>query len=182
MGFSNFPLLSFIKNKIQTPVSLDTVTPANSEPLPVLITGANGSVNINAGNLSLEVQTSGFGPFPDSMQITDGTDTLAINPDGSINTDTTAGGQAGVGRVTLVTINNTGWTALPATPLANRNAFCIQNRSGQEIKINYTNTDPGYVGMTIDFHGERNYDIGPAIIMYAKSISSSCVVNVEEIS
>lgn len=183
-GFFNLPLLAFIKNGIQTAVSKDTVTPANSTPLPVEITSANGDVAINAANLNLEVQTTGFGPYPDSMQITDGVDTLAINADGSTNVvgHLEASGQSIAGRVTDVTINNLTWTALPATPLANRNALVIQNRSGQLIKLNYSSGVSGFTGVAVDHHGERSYDMGASIILYAKSETSSCIVTVEEIS
>lgn len=85
------------------------------------------------------------------------------------------------GKITEVTIDNISWTALPTTALSARNAICIQNRSGQEIKINYVNT-VGYVGMVIDNKGERFYDISDSIIIYARSLSSSAVVTVEEIA
>jgi hypothetical protein len=84
--FSNLPVFSFLRNGQQVPVQKDTVNPANTNPLPVELTGASGDVAINAANLHLEVQTSGFGANPDSMQITDGTNTLAITPSGGIAT------------------------------------------------------------------------------------------------
>jgi len=85
------------------------------------------------------------------------------------------------GLVTVVTINNTTWTQIPATPLTNRNAMAIINRSGQEIKINYSAVG-GYVGVPINNNNERYYDIKDTIVLYAKSSSSSCDVIIEEIS
>lgn len=85
MSFFNHPMFSFLKNGIQTPVSKDTVTPANSTPLPVELTGASGDVAINAANLHMEVQLSDQGTDPDVTRIGDGTNQLAINADGSIN-------------------------------------------------------------------------------------------------
>lgn len=86
------------------------------------------------------------------------------------------------GKVTEVTIDNTTWTALPATALLNRNAIAVQNRTGQEIKINYDPLTVGYVGIVIDDKSERFYDITDEIIIYAKSKTSSCVVFVEELA
>lgn len=86
------------------------------------------------------------------------------------------------GLITEVTINSSSWTALPAVALTNRNALSIQNKSGQQIKINYDNSTVGYVGMVIEDGGERFYDIQDNIIIYAKSSTSSCTLNVEEIA
>lgn len=86
------------------------------------------------------------------------------------------------GRVTEVTLNPTTWTALPATPLVDRNTIAIQNVSAEEIKINYNSGQAGYVGIVVSSGSERTYDITDAIIIYAKSISSVVTINVEEIS
>jgi hypothetical protein len=86
------------------------------------------------------------------------------------------------GRVTEVTLNSSTWTALPATPLANRNAISIQNRTGIEIKVNYSSGVSGYVGMVIPSGGERFYDITDAIIIYAKSTTGTPTINVEELA
>lgn len=86
------------------------------------------------------------------------------------------------GKITLVTINDSTWSALPTTALTNRNAICIQNRSGQEIKINYDNTVVGYVGVVLPDKGERYYDISDSIVIYAKSSSGTANVTVEEIA
>ena len=98
------------------------------------------------------------------------------------NFSTSPGGLRNAGRVTEVTINNNTWTALPATPIALRNAISIQNISGQEIKVNYDPTVSGYVGIVIATGNERFYDITDAIPIYAKSSASSCSLNIEELS
>jgi len=86
------------------------------------------------------------------------------------------------GKITEVTINNTGWTALPATALTDRNALAIQNWSDTEVKINYDNT-VGYVGMIISANGgERQYDITDNIVMYGRSSSGTKTLYIEEIS
>jgi hypothetical protein len=86
------------------------------------------------------------------------------------------------GRFTEVTIDNTAWFALPATALTNRNAIRIQNRTTQEIKINFDPLETGYKGMVVDAGAEAYYDIKDTVVIYAKSISSSCILYVEEIA
>ncbi len=87
------------------------------------------------------------------------------------------------GRITEVTIDDVSWTALPPTPLTNRNAMSIQNVSGFEIKVNYVD-NVGYIGMVIPNNNERYYDIKDSIIMYARaqSGSGSVIINVEELA
>lgn len=86
------------------------------------------------------------------------------------------------GRMTLVTLNDSTWTALPATPLANRNAISIQNQDTVEIKYNYDNTEPGYVGAKIAPDGERFLEIKDTIIVYAKTQTGTATILVEELS
>lgn len=85
------------------------------------------------------------------------------------------------GRHQEVTINSTGWTALPATPLADRNAIAIQNNTVTDVKINHT-TSVGYVGMLLVPGAERTYDIKDTIILYGRSAAGSVTLDVEEIS
>lgn len=103
-------------------------------------------------------------------------------PSNSISGVINVSGLTIAGRITEVTINDATWTALPATPLTNRNAMSIQNRSGVEIKLNYDNTVATYFGVVITNNGERMYDITDDIIIYAKSSSGTVNIVVEEIS
>lgn len=86
------------------------------------------------------------------------------------------------GKITVVAIDNLTWTPLPATPLSLRNAIAIQNKSGQQVKLNYDNTTVGYVGVYLENNAERFYDIGQSVIIYAKSQTSACTLVVEELS
>lgn len=86
------------------------------------------------------------------------------------------------GSVTVVALNATTWTALPASALDNRNALAVQNDSGVEVKVNYDNATVGYVGMTIRDKEERFYDITDSIVLYAKAASGTPSVNVEELA
>ncbi|TXH08946.1 MAG: hypothetical protein E6R04_09635 [Spirochaetes bacterium] len=108
---------------------------------------------------------------------------FTTNSDGEvvIRTESTTAGIGGSGLVTVVTLNSSTWTALPASALSGRKALAIQNRSGIEIKINYSSGVVGYVGMVIPDGGERFYDIGD-IVVYGKSASGTPDVNVEELA
>jgi len=86
------------------------------------------------------------------------------------------------GRILVQQINSTNWTALPLVPLTNRNAICIQNRSGVEVAINYTDTELGFVGIRMDNGAERYYDIKDSIILYAKSSSGIVDLIIEELA
>lgn len=86
------------------------------------------------------------------------------------------------GRLTEVALNAVTWTALPAAPLANRNAMGIQNQSGTEIKLNYSNTEPLYKGVIVGAGSERYYDIKDTITVYAKAAAGTPTVLIEEIS
>ena len=83
---------------------------------------------------------------------------------------------------TLVTLNSSTWTALPATALTDRNAISIQNQSGIEIKINYGSGIVGYVGAIIQAGGERAYDVTDSIILYGKSASGTPTIYIEELA
>ena len=92
------------------------------------------------------------------------------------------------GKVTIVPIVEGSWTALPATPLTDRNAICIINDSTFEAKVNYDYTaalPAGYEGVSIRANGgERQYDIKEYIPIYAKAAPGSGGFDliVEEIS
>ena len=104
------------------------------------------------------------------------------NPIGGVDGTVTISGQKNSGKFTEVTINSTTWTALPSTALANRNSLTIQNQGSVAIKVSPSNVPAGYVGMVIHPSGDRSYNIGPSIVLYAKSSSGSVTVGVEEFS
>lgn len=96
----------------------------------------------------------------------------------------TTSGLTIAGKITIVPIDDTNWTALPAAPLANRNAICIQNQSATEMKVQFDALTVGYVGMIIPANSERFYDITDSIILYGKCSTGAGPINVavEEIS
>lgn len=87
------------------------------------------------------------------------------------------------GRVTEVLLSTTEWTALPpGGPLDNRNAINIQNYSGDEIRLNYSSTIPGFTGIILNDQSERALDIKDTIQLYAKAKTGGSVIIVDEIS
>lgn len=86
------------------------------------------------------------------------------------------------GRITEVTIDSTSWTALPASPLANRNSISIQNQASVEFKLNYDNSVVGYTGVKVLAQSERYYEITDNVIIYAKCTAGTTTVLVEELA
>jgi hypothetical protein len=104
------------------------------------------------------------------------------NPLDNLNVTVSQTSLHGSGIVTDVTLNDATWTALPPTPLVGRSAVAVQNNSGQSVKINYDNTEPGFVGVLLPDGQDRFYDISDQIVQYAKSSSGAAVIQVEELS
>jgi len=103
--------------------------------------------------------------------------------DAQINAAFSPQGLQNEGRHTEVTINDSGWTALPSIPLNDRNAIAVQNFSGFEMKYNYA-TVGSYAGMRIIDRANRELDIKDDIILYGRAEpgAGSVVVDVEEVS
>ena len=85
------------------------------------------------------------------------------------------------GIVTEIVIDNTSWTALPTTPLVNRDGLGIQNPNNQEIKLNFA-TPAGYIGWAIAKQGETFLDLKDTVTIYAKSNTSSITIVIMEMT
>lgn len=72
--------IQFKKDGTAVEVMTDSVTPANSVPLPVELRGASGPINITAGDIN--VQLSDKGANPDITRIGDGVNELQMNASG----------------------------------------------------------------------------------------------------
>ena len=127
--------------------------------------------------LDPNINTREFDKFEDVSGLTH----VRVKATGVSGTFTPSGLKV-AGRITAVTLNSATWTALPLTPLTARNAMRIQNQSGIEIKLNYDNTEPTYLGVWIKPNGSELYDISDTIVLYGKSASGTPTVIVEEIS
>lgn len=176
MSFFNHPMLSFLRNGVQTPVLKDTVTPANSRPLPVELMGATGDVAINATNLHLEVQLSDGGTDPDVVRIGDGTDELAINADGSINVLASIGG-ASTPTIQVLTVAIANTEQSYAFP-ANTKQFKLQTRSGGKIKYSFSAGTSGTNYLTLwpgSFNSEDGLDVTGLSVYYQSPVVGSVV-------
>ena len=89
------------------------------------------------------------------------------------------GGLTTSGIITEVVVNDTTWTALPASPLASRKVIAIQNESGQTCKLNYDNAAAGFVGVYLKTGAERQYD--SSVVVYAKCTTGTATLVVEEV-
>ena len=101
---------------------------------------------------------------------------------GEVTGEFTPTGLTTAGLLTPVILSDAAWTALPPSALTDRNAISIQNVSGVEIKVNYDNTEVGYVGVAVESGAERFYNITDSIPIYAKAASGTPTIMIEEIS
>lgn len=111
-----------------------------------------------------------------------GTDPIWPPTEGTFTGEIITSGLTIAGLMTVVPLNAATWVALPPASLPNRNTIAIQNQSGIEIKYNYDNTEPGYVGTIIAPGGERFINITDSIPVYAKASAGTPSIMVEEIS
>lgn len=96
--------------------------------------------------------------------------TVTRYPNINVTGTFTPQGLSNGGKYTIFTINDSSWTALPPTPLVNRNTVSIINISGSKIKINHSLSVVGYEGATLlPNEGERSYPIRDTITIYAKA-------------
>ena len=104
--------------------------------------------------------------------------------DGAIRARTSSktSGLSTAGRITSVDVSDSVWTSIPEIPLENRNAIAIQNDSGVDVKINYSNTADTSLGINISNGCERFYDITDSIDLFAISSSGTATLIIEEIS
>jgi hypothetical protein len=92
------------------------------------------------------------------------------------------GGLTTGGKITEVTLNSSSWVALPPTALTDRNGMGLQNPNATAIKLNFDNTEPGYVGWRIAPNGETFLDVKDSIIVYAKAEVGNPTLVVMEIA
>jgi hypothetical protein len=89
------------------------------------------------------------------------------------------------GRITQVTIDDTGWVALPATPLTARNHIRVDNFLGaNDMLIQYADKNGPAItyGKTIPQGSWDGWDITDDIEIYGRAVSGSFPVIVEEIA
>lgn len=103
---------------------------------------------------------------------------------GSITGEFTPVGLTKAGKFRKVTLNDTTWTAVPATPLTNRNTIKFLNRTPFEVYINFAPTEPIYDGMLVTPNdGTLSYPVRDTIVLYAMfELGGSGNLHVEELA
>jgi hypothetical protein len=97
--------------------------------------------------------------------------------------DVTLIGLSTTGRVSKVSINNTGWTAIPAAALNDRQSIAVQNLTGGTVLLNWDNTKPITEGMVLANGNERYYTVGDSLTLYAVHTTAvSAILNTEELA
>lgn len=107
-------------------------------------------------------------------------------PDGktAVRTNSVPNGLNLSGRITEVSLDDSAWVPLPATPLANRASILVQNKSGNGNVVlwQYDNGAGATVGVQIVDGEAKTADIGPAIIVYGRMLSGAGLVAIDEVS
>lgn len=91
----------------------------------------------------------------------------------------------GEGKITVVALNDSSWTPLPAIALPGRKAMGVQNVSGFEMKLQYVvSPDPGYVGLKVAPGSERYYAYTDGIAVYGRLApgSGTASIIIEELA
>lgn len=151
-------------------------------PMPVQL--SDGSIDIGTVNAELEVQLShqdnvpDAGDVADSVQIGDGEDILAINPDGSINV---AIGVAGLPKTVNIPVAaaNTEVT-YTFTTATKRFRFKVQD-SDSKAKISYTAGESGTDYWTVhrgDSYEEESLDLTAGVSMYFQLNKANQIVEI----
>lgn len=134
--------------------------------------------DINIGNVDVQGEHNTVLPTLTNGQ----KDDLQLDDRGRLITTATASGLSTAGKITEITINSTGWTTLPTTALTSRNGIGIQNPNGVEIKLNFDNAEPGYIGWRISPNGETFLDIKDSVIIYAKAAAGTPTLTLMEVA
>lgn len=113
-----------------------------------------------------------------SIAISDGTNTLAINADGSLNTKTAVGAAM---KASAETVTTTAAQVL-TTPLANRTSVIIQNEGTQSVYVGHDNTVTSSNGIKISKASSATLEVGDGVDIYMLSASGSMSVRFLEIA
>lgn len=138
------------------------------------ITIANTSFAVTATDLDIRDLTH----VSDSVKIGDGTDFLAINSDGSINTATTTAGLDSW--QTSVFSATTTAAEIAATPLANRKKMIIQNLGNNDVYIGENNSVTSSNGIRLPKGASLEFEFGDGSNIWALTASSTADLRVSE--
>lgn len=174
-------------------VALDAATLAALEDITATVSGtvaldaatlaALENVTVTATDLDIRDLTAAT----DSVSISDGTDSLAINADGSINVQFAAAGKQSVVETNngcahaAVSVTTTA-APLVATPLADRTTIHIQNTGSSPIYIGCDATVTSTNGTRIPKGGSAEFKFSDAVSLHAITANGTADVRIIELA
>lgn len=173
-------------------VALDAASLAALEDINATVTG---TVALDAATLAaLEDVTVSATDFDirdltaatDSVSISDGTDTLAINADGSINVQFAAAGKQSVvetnnGVANSATTATTTAAAIVTTALADRTKLLIQNNGSSVVYVGDSGVT-STTGVRIPKGGSFEINVSDAVALFAVTASGTADLRVMELA
>lgn len=108
---------------------------------------------------------------------------LSVDSSGRLKSVAELKGLSVAARITVVSLSETQWTALPALPLSGRSSVCIQNQSGttEAMLLNYSSSAPAE-GIRIEDGGFRALSLGDGVTLYGRMVVGNGSVAVEELA
>jgi hypothetical protein len=93
-------------------------------------------------------------------------------------------GLGNAGRITVIALTASAWTALPTTPLTARASVFVQNQSGNGnvVLLNYSNTAGSGEGIQVADGGYKGASINGSVTLYGRMASGTGTVAVEELA
>lgn len=171
--------ISNVSIEIDLDPSEDGVYIADKDSGNKLSVNADGSIDVNI--IDGDVDIRDLSATQDSVSIGDGTDTLQVNPDGSINVHS----DTSVNVSYIATDIPISTTQVPLkvglSALVNRKTLILYNRSGANVFIGplgVTST----TGIRLATNQMITFNIGPAIAVYGVTNSGTCNLIVQELS
>lgn len=114
----------------------------------------------------------------DNVAISDGTDTLGINTDGSINVRPPLTTAATYGAQSVTTTA----TKIIATNLANRSKVIVQNLGTKDVYFGHNNSVTAATGIKIGAGASAELDFGPTLDCYAITSNGTSDVRYLEVA
>ena len=169
--------LAFATDKVDvtgSEVSLDAATLAALETITV----EQGTSPWVVSATDLDIRD--LSASQDSVAISDGTDTLAIQADGSINVNASEAGYSSCNNA-AVTVT-TSATDIIATELSNRKELTIQNVGSKDVYVGCDNTVSLANGLLVPKGATASFRFGDAINVHAIADGASSEIRILELA
>lgn len=141
-----------------------------------LTANINGTVTVDATDFDIR----DLSHTQDSIRIGDGTDFLAVNADGSINTNA-AEDAYDTWQTSTLSASSTA-AEIAATPLANRLRMVIQNLGNRDVYLGEDNTVTTSTGLKLPKGSSMDMKYGAAANVFAITASGTADLRIAEYS